>query len=178
VGSVFRYLAIGDEAAAVPDWFSALEPAPVFQRDARRLAVWFKHFGPLAIHDGQLDAKNSPLVTIFEPRQQRTVLWTAGEVHFLATPLKTRFPKLHNVSRAFSRWLASQECVFSRRSAMHDWDYYLEGALRNFDPEIFAFPEAMRALRSGQYFVAYDTSSRELEVLCKALRLRGVNVHE
>jgi hypothetical protein len=103
------------------------------------------------------------------------VLWTAGEVHFLATPLRKLYPKLEDVSRRFHKWLTQFDLVFSRRPPVDEWNYYLEGGIRNEDSDVFALPEAMNALRKGQYFVAEADTPVRLETLCRALRLRGVD---
>ncbi len=52
--------------------------------------------------------------------------------------------------------------------------YFLEAGILNRDIDVFAFPEAAAALRSGQYFVPSDVSDGALLSLCQRLRLRGV----
>ncbi|MGA2258742.1 MAG: hypothetical protein ABSG53_29090, partial [Thermoguttaceae bacterium] len=102
------------------------------------------------------------------------VILTCGEVHFLATPMSL-FPRLAAFSREFRKWLMQFTCVFSRRRDFKpEWNYYLEGSILNYDPDIFALPKAMDALRQGQYFVADGDNDRTLEAICKELRKRGV----
>jgi hypothetical protein len=85
------------------------------------------------------------------------------------------FPRLAAFSREFRKWLMQFTCVFSRRRDFKpEWNYYLEGSILNYDPDIFALPKAMDALRQGQYFVADGDNDRTLEAICKELRKRGV----
>jgi len=122
---------------------------------------------------GTVDFNRSPVVSVFLPRVQRRVLWTVGEVHFLATPLREQFPALHKISSAFAKWLASYECVFTRKGGS-PYAYYLEGSVMNFDSPVFAFPSGIRALRAGQYFISDNDINYKLDQLCQKLRLRGV----
>lgn len=157
-------------------WFHALDTPPIEVSTERATVLHFAHLGPIAYRaDGQIDATHSPVVTVFSPKVRRGVLWTVGEVHFLASPLRSLFPELHRVGRDFARWLAGHECVFSSKSGPHEFDYYLEGSVRNYDPPVQAFPEARAALAQGQYFVAEDDNGARLDQLCRALRLRGVD---
>ncbi len=74
------------------------------------------------------------------------MLTTIGEVHFLATPLSA-FPGLNKVNKRFRVWLTENPCVYSHRTDfVHEWDYYLEGSAKNWDP-IFALPDGMASLR-------------------------------
>jgi len=174
MGSTFRYLALRDDQDLVLNWFRALEPPPSEVPTERAIALHFESLGSLHDEQGNVDWKRSPVVTLFAPRQRRGVLWTAGEIHFLPTPLREQFPSLHRISRRLAAWLASFPRIFERPNNPGDWDYYLEGTLRNSDPSIFALPAAMTALRQGQYFVSDDDTDFLLDKLCKSLRLRGV----
>jgi hypothetical protein len=167
MGSTFRYLAFAEDHTLVLDWFRALSPQPrEFPMD-RGLQLDLEGSGPTEPRD----PKRSPLVSVFPPRQRRTVLWTAAEVHFLSTPVS---PDLHRVSRRFLAWIRRFPCVFERRGSSSEWNYYLEGSLRNRSTSIFALPRAMAALERGQYFVSDDDNDHVVETLCKSLRLRGV----
>jgi hypothetical protein len=55
-----------------------------------------------------------------------------------------------------------------------EWDYYLEGLVRNVSEEIFALPEGMAALERGQYFIWQGVSEGNLDALLRMLKLRGV----
>jgi len=176
MANTYRFIADPADPSPVLAWFRALDPAPAEVRTARATVLHFAHMGALAYRadDGQIDASRSPVVTVFSPQVKRGALWTVGEVHFLASPLRSLFPELHRVGRDFSRWLAGHDCVFSRKSGLHEFDYYLEGSVRNYDPPVQAFPAALAALAQGQYFVAEDDNDVRLDQLCRALRLRGV----
>jgi hypothetical protein len=124
----------------------------------------------------EIDVHNSPLVSIFLPTLKRGVLWTAGEVHFLPRALRQRFPPLDKVRRRFGDWLAGFHLVFAgaHSSQPGEWDYYLEGSLRNHDSPIFALPRADDALRGGQYFVGKSDGDDMLYKICRSLLHRGV----
>ena len=180
MGVTFRYLALESEGEAVMEWFRKTPIPPRIVATPRGATMYFENLGALIGPRGPIESKSSPIVNVFVPRRRRGVLLTAGEVHFLPTPLRKRFPPLHKLSQDFRRWLRQFECVFSRFSRFSrssrsgEWDYYLEGSLRNFDSEIHALPEAMAALRAGQYFVADGDTTCLLNPICKSLRLRGV----
>ena len=178
MGKILRFLAMDEDCAQVLDWFRALPDAP--EEIPTRGGIWlfFRKIGPLAHVAGSNpplpDPKRSPLISFFPPRLRRGVLWTAGEVHFLATSMRQVFPRLHRVSQDFSEWLSEFPCVFKGSGSETEWGYYLEGSLKGFDTPIFALPRGMEALEKGQYFVSdYDTDYR-LDVICKSLRHRGV----
>ena len=169
MGTTYRFLATVEEGSIVLDWFRSLPEKPVESpRDGASL-FYFRDFGPL-----ETDSKASPLVSVFSPVRKRGVLTTIGEVHFLATPLST-FPGLNKVSKRFRKWLAEFPCVYSNRPGfVHDWDYYLEGSVRNWDPDIFALPAGMTALKKESYFVAECDNELRLDLVCRALDLRDV----
>lgn len=176
MGTTYRFIAEPTAPSPVLAWFRALHPPPREVPAARATVLYFEHLGTLAYRaDGQIDAARSPVVTVLSPQVKRRALWTVGEVHFLATPLRGLFPELHCVGRDFARWLGTHDCVFSRKSGTNEFDYYLEGSIRNYDPPVYAFASALAALATGQYFVAQDDNDLRLDQLCQALRLRGVD---
>jgi hypothetical protein len=175
MGSTFRMLALESDHALLLRWFLDLPDAPeiVPARD-RGAALYFRSIGPLAKTPAGVDVKSSPIVSLFAPRQRRGVLWTAAEVHFLATPGR-RFPRLEAVSRALRTWLARHELVFANSvPRTRGWDHGLLGSLQNWDGEIRALPAAMAALRAGQTFVSEGDNDFVLDKVCHTLRLRGV----
>lgn len=104
-------------------------------------------------------------------------MWTDGEVLFTPTPFRRQFPALHRTCRSFADWLRSFDLVFGQQSrSPSDWNYFLEGGIKNSIAELFALPQAMEALRAGQYFVHYRDNEIRLETVCKALRLRGYDI--
>jgi hypothetical protein len=177
VGTTYRFIEAPGHSSTVLDWFRSLPRPPAEHPSARGIVLHFQELGPLAQRqDGTLDPARSPVATLFLPRVRRGVLWTVGEVHFLATPLRRLFPELHRISARFKKWLATHECVYPGRTPQgSEWDYTLEGSIKNYEPPVFAFPSGLEALRSGQYFVAEDDNEFVLDKLCAALRLRGID---
>jgi hypothetical protein len=169
MGKMYRFVATVEEASAVLDWFRELPEQPVESVRQDGSLFYFRSFGPL-----DPDAKTSPVVNVFLPLRKRYVLTTIGEVHFLATPLSA-FPGLNKVNKRFREWLAENPCVYSHRpDFVHEWDYFLEGSVKNWDPDIYALPAGMAALQRGSYFVAGDDNDLLLDRVCRALELRGV----
>jgi len=175
MGTTYRYLASPTEPSEVLAWFRSLPQAPTEVETERSTVFYFRECGPLMYEsDGRIDSKASPVATIFQPRIRRGALWTAGEVHFLATPLRQQYPALHMTSKAFSNWLAGHRCVHSQEKADDQFAYYLEGSIRNYDSPVFALPSGLIALEAQRYFVAEDDTESKLESICRYLRLRGV----
>lgn len=180
MGTTYRFLSSPSEPSEVLAWFRALAPSPVEVQGRGGLWLYFKNEGPLVgSDDGEFDQKQSPVASLFLPRIRRGVMWTVGEVHFLATPLRKRFPELHKVSSAFNRWLGANECVYSNKPGFRgEWNYFLEGSVMNNDAPVFAFPSGLAALRRGQYFVSENDTAARLDKLCASLRLRGIQCTE
>lgn len=176
MGVTHRFLAIGDDVEQVTDWFAALVDAPIITLGAGYDLLHFKSLGDLQElpESEQIDVRRSPVACLFRPRPVAGVLWTAGELHFLATPLRQRFPRLDAISRQFGKWLRGFPCVFDRVGTSGEWDYFLEGDLKSFDPKIFALPNAMKALSAGQYYVDDEISGERLKRLLRTLEVRGV----
>lgn len=169
MGTTYRYLATVEEAPAVLDWFRALLESPVESAHGAGSLFYFRDFGRL-----DSDAKKSPVVNVFLPVQKHGVLTAIGEVHFQAMPLSA-FPGLNKINKRFREWLTENPCVYSHRpDFVHTWDYFLEGSAKNWDADIFALPEGMAALQRGSYFVAADDNDAQLDIVCRALQLRGV----
>jgi hypothetical protein len=169
MGTTHRFLATVEEASAVLDWFRSLPEQPVESAHDAGALFYFRDFGAF-----DLDTKKSPVVDVLMPACKRGVLTTIGEVHFLATPL-SGVPALKKISIRFRDWLRQNPCVYSHRpDFVHDWDYFLEGSAKNWHSDIFALPEGMRALRRGCYFVAACDNEAGLDLVCRALQLRGV----
>lgn len=158
----------------VLQWFRALDPPPREIVNARGLILYFADIGPLAdTQDGDVDSKNSPLVLIDPVAIRRGVLWTCGEVHFLASRTGAA-RQLDRVQRKFRAWLQSFDCVFNERAREPGpFDYWLEGSIRNFG-SVWALPSALEELRRDRYFVANNATEFQLDALCKQLALRGV----
>jgi hypothetical protein len=175
MGTTYRFLALGSDLEMVYGWFAALPNPPKLIPVPGGQYLHFDSLGGLQPPTGPIDPKRSPIASLFVPEKIRSALWTAGELHFLATPLRETFPELHAISKRFAKWLREFECVFAGRGKEGEYDYYLEGSLRNFDAPIFALPEAFAALQDGQYFVSHGSTPDSVDCLCRSLRLRGVN---
>lgn len=180
MGTTYRFIADPHESSEVLGWFRSLPHPPVEVQGPGCLWLHFVSDGPLSLGpEGVVDPKRSPVASLFLPRVRRGALWTVGEVHFLASPVRQRFPGLHKVSSAFDKWLSSHECVYSSKPDFQgEWNYYLEGSVKNYDPPVFALPSGLSALRAGQYFIADGDTAARLDTLCASLRLRGVQCEE
>ena len=174
-----RFLADPAEPSEVMAWFQSLDTPITEAATEYGRALHFRDFGPLSyLPTGDIDANSSPVATIVLPQVRRSSLWTVGEVHFRATPLRKQFPQLHKINSAFSKWLSSLDCVYSNKRPENPYAYYLEGSVKNEDTPVFAFPLAFIALKSEQYFVGHSDNSFRLDSICKMLRLRGVDCAE
>lgn len=95
-GVTYRFIADPSEPSEVLSWFRDLKIAPELVEKEHGVLLYFRESGPLQMQShGTVDFKRSPVVSVVIPRVQRGVLWTVGEVHFLATPLREQFPALH-----------------------------------------------------------------------------------
>ncbi|SRR6266498_3734463 len=179
MGVTFRFIASPDEGRKVLSWFGELLDAPEVHPKPEGALLYFRQFGSLAkTTENELDVKRSPLVSVFLPHVRRNILWTVGEVHFLADRTRSSFPGLRRVLTSFRDWLQTFPLVFRKprlpETTGGSWDYYLEGSVRNHDTDIVAFPEGMSALERGQYFVCHGDTEPRLDSILKMLRLRGV----
>lgn len=178
-------LAIGDDLAAIEAWLAALPLASKREQDERRAVSWFHELGPVRTRERTvlddpgsgpvIERDWSPLVEINKPRRPRPYLWTDAWVQFTPSPMKM-FPKLQRAQQDFVAWLAQFECVHDSATGGGPWDYWLEGGLRSSARIIHALPQAMAALRAGQYFVSFRDNDAVLDKLGRTLALRGVDV--
>jgi hypothetical protein len=176
MATAYRFISDPAQPSEVLTWFRNLPVPPSETITPRSIVLHFRELGPLTeAPDGSIDGKASPVVTFFSPRVRRGILWTVGEVHFLPTPLRKRYPVLHEISASFSKWLSTFPCVFSNKTNDNEYNYYLEGSVKNFDPPVYAFESGLKALKAQRYFVSDEDTDARLNDLCKALRLRGVN---
>ena len=69
MGTTYRFLAIGEETEAVPDWFRRQPNPPEVLAKSHGLLLYFRAFGPLVmLSDGSgIDVRRSPLVSLFPP---------------------------------------------------------------------------------------------------------------
>ena len=160
----------------VLSWFREQPETAEEHPNDDRVLLFYRQYGPLAqTSDGSPDATMSPLVSIFFPKVRRSTLWTVGEVHFLYKS-KAGFSDLERLRRKFQKWLQSHPIAWERQQDGRDgYGYYLEGGIQNIAEKVFALPTGGAALEAGRYFVAEGAGDYELDRICKALRLRGVN---
>jgi hypothetical protein len=176
MGSTYRFISAPGGTPEVLSWFRELKVPPREVITDRSTVLLFEDLGPLRYAgDGTVDGKSSPVATLFLPTVKRGVLWTVGELHFLATPLRKLYPSLHRIASDFSAWLEDHQCVFSNKRSENPYNYYLEGSVRNRDAPIFAFDSGLSALSSGRYFVGEADNEAVLDKLCKQLHLRGID---
>jgi hypothetical protein len=178
MGVQYTFLATGADDQLVTDWFSALDQETTVDTNPERAVYYFRGQAkaPLPAAD-LIDQESTPLVFHYYSQTRRGSLLTASEVLFTPSPFKSQFPALHRTSQSFAKWLRGFDLVFSQPPGIEsNWNYYLEGSIRNYAPQVYALPAAMELLRSGQYFVhRLDTPGR-LDSLAKALQLRGFAV--
>lgn len=157
-------------------WFRDQPEVAEEHPNDERVLLFYRQFGPLAQNnDGSADATMSPLTSVLFPKIRRGVIWTVGEVHFLYKS-KAGFSDLERLRRRFQKWLQSHPIIWDRRhDGREGYGYYLEGGIKNIADKVFALPSGNIAHEAGQYFVAEGTGDYVLDVLCKSLRLRGVN---
>ncbi|WP_406693963.1 hypothetical protein V5E97_23255 [Singulisphaera sp. Ch08] len=175
--TTYRFLATGDEVDAALDWFLRQPDPPEVTEKPYGHLLYFRGMGPLAqMPDGSgIDARRSPLVSLFRPSRRRGVLWTTGEAHFLPTSLRRGWPALHALGLRFRKWLSGFDLVFAGNpSSPGEWNHYLEGSIRNHEEPVYALPLAAQALREGKYFVGWSDNDSVLNTLCRSLRHRGV----
>ena len=174
------YLAVDEDQEQVAEWLNALQEERTVNDRADRTVYYFRGMAnePLPPIE-QIDQEKTPLIFNIKPQRVRGTLWTDAEVEFTPVPLKAQFPRLYQIHLEFAKWIKSFDFVFSQKdNRFCEWNYYLEGGIRNFDAELYALPQAMKALRLGQYFVHHRKNVRGLEALAKTLRLRGYAVED
>ena len=174
MASTYRYIACIEENQEIFNWFSTYTPDIIIEENVTHL--WFSKLGELARNDDKtINQKESPIVSVFPVKKLRGALLSVGEVHFLTNRMKVTFPELEAINKKFRQWLKKNKLIFSTKPSFSgEWNYYLEGSVRNYDPDIYAFPKGFNLLQSEQYFVSEDDSKGLLDTVCKSLALRGV----
>lgn len=174
----FSYLALDHDLALVTDWFASLKHEITVNDRPDRIVYYFRKmaFASLPIA-GDVDQDVTPLVFVVKPQKRLTTLWTDSEVLFTPKPLTSQFPELDKINKAFATWLKQFDLVFTQKAPeSFACKYYLEGGIKNFDQELYALPQAMAALRGGQYFVHHADTPARLNTVAKTLRLRGYDI--
>ncbi|RYY90399.1 MAG: hypothetical protein EOO15_02700 [Chitinophagaceae bacterium] len=154
--------------SSVVGWLRQQELVAVETAYERGIAFHYSSLGPLHLKpDGSIDVERSPIVKVDLPAVRRQVLWTVGEVSFLAAPL-SQFPELEKLRRSFLKWFAGHPLVYdSHDTGTHQYDYYLEGSAMNWGP-IRALPSGLSALKSERYFVSCRETDGSLSTVCKS----------
>jgi hypothetical protein len=175
-GSTSYFIEAPNTHSEVVDWFRRLPEPPEETPTAYGITLYFRSFGPLARDEtGAIDVAHSPVVTIGLPVLRRDILWTIGEVHFLATLSLPQNSSLRGVSRAFSRWLKGNEAVYVQTGRSEQpYAYYLEGSAKNWG-DVYALPSGLEHLKRGGYVVSLKDNDFVVDRVCRSLRLRGVN---
>lgn len=169
MATTFYYLEASD-GNRVAEWFLARNPSPERIELAGKQLFYFRDLGPLVESpDGEIDIKQSPLVSSIPPRITNGCLATMGEVHFLAEN-----DLLKPVVNAFRRWLKKSETAIEITSMKDRLGYLLEGEIKNIATKIYALPSGLMELEAGRYFISDADALRDQTALCKQLRLRGV----
>jgi len=172
----FSFLALEDDFKLIAAWFGKIPHEVDVNERPDRLIYYYRGLAKQTLTP-DVDQSKAPLVFVIKPQKRRRTLWTDGEVLFTPTPFRRQFPALYQTCQSFAEWLKSFDLVFGQKSGSpSDWNYYLEGGIRNSDAELFALPQAREALRHGQYFVHYRDNEIRLQTVSKALRLRGYDV--
>jgi hypothetical protein len=179
MATTFRFLASPEEGQTVLSWFNHLPEPPHVHPKPDGAVLFFRQLGPLIMTStNEVDVKRSPVVLLLLPRVRHGVLWTAGEVQFLAERMRSTFPALQKVLASFRQWLKEFSVVFRQprrpETSGGPWDYYLEGGIRNVSVEVFALPAGMAALERGQYFIWQGDSEGRLDTVLRTLKHRGV----
>jgi len=152
-----------------------LPEPPEEVQTAYGFVLYFRSFGPL-VHEeaGAIDTARSPIVTLVRPALRREVLWTVGEVNFLATLSSPENKSLQSVARAFAKWLRGKERVYDRSPRIENpFAYYLEGSSKNWG-DVYALPSGLEHLKRGGYVVSHKDNDFVIDRVCRSLRLRGI----
>ncbi len=174
MGASYFFVEAPDSPSEIIAWFRSLAEPPEETITESGVLLFFRHLGPLVCDaQGNPDGSKSPVVNVLLPQVRRSILWTTGAVHFLTTPMGS-FPQLAKLHRHFKAWMTSHPLVYDpRRGADNPHTYYLAGAAANRG-ELYSLPSGAEALQRGQYFVDPLDNKTVLDVVCRSLRLRGL----
>src|SRR5262249_15027424 len=91
--TIHRYIEAPGEPSPVLAWLRVAAAEAEEITLPRGVAFHFRLLGEQVVaDDNSVDVHRSPLVTVFVPQVRRGILWTVGEVHFWATPLRQLYP--------------------------------------------------------------------------------------
>lgn len=133
---------------------------------------WFKDFGELG---ASLD--ESPVALFYPPRKLADRLWTIGRFMFPQTHLQKKYPQLNKIKQMIRVELQKGMLLWNwRRPEEGDFSYYLEGAIKNHDYEVYGMPSSLPYLKTEGYFIEGEETVAALDILRKTLALRGVGI--
>ncbi len=163
-----------DSPSQVMAWFRSLPEPPEETITEKGVLLFFRHIGQMVCNtQGNPDYSKSPVVHVFLPQVRRSILWSTGAVNFIPTPMG-QFPQFGKLHRHFKIWMTSHPLVYDpKRGAENPFSYFLVGAAANRG-ELYGLPSGVEALHRGQYFVDPFDNKTVLDVVCRSLRLRGL----
>ena len=127
MGTTYRFIEEPKSTSDVLEWFRALPQPPAEHLMTHGFVLYFREMGPLVYNaKGDVDANRCPVVNLFLPKTKRSVLWTVGEVHFLATPLRQLFPPSQYTLRNFPGGSRREIAILPETGVSNPYDYYLE----------------------------------------------------
>ena len=136
------------------------------------LRFWFKDLGDLG---PSLD--ESPVVLFYPPHKIADRLWTIGRFMFPQVHLQKKYPLLNKIKKTIKEELQRGILLWNWEHPQEgEFNYYLEGSIKNHDYEIYGMPSSLPYLRKEGYFIEGEETNGLLDTLRKTLALRGVTI--
>jgi len=136
------------------------------------IRFWLRDQGPL---ESALD--DSPVVVVYPPRMISDRLFTLGRFFFPQPQLSKRFPAIAKIRRKIESDLKCATVLWTLGATESgEFDYYLEGSIRNQLRMVYGMQSSIPYLRQEGYFVLGDESEPFMETLRRKLALRGVKI--
>ena len=136
------------------------------------IRFWLRDLGPLGN-----TLEGSPVVVFYPPRKLSDRLFTLGRFFFPQPELSKHFPAIARIRRKIEGDLKSTKVLWTRgASDSGQFDYYLEGSIRNQLRTVYGMQSSIPYLRQEGYFVLGDESEAFMETLRRRLALRGVKI--
>jgi hypothetical protein len=136
------------------------------------IRFWLRDLGPLGS-----TLEDSPVVVVYPPRKLSDRLFTLGRFFFPQPELSRRFPAIARIRRKVESDLKGTTVLWTRGATEPgQFDYYLEGSIRNQLRMVYGMHSSIPYLRQEGYFVLGDESEPFMETLRRKLALRGVKI--
>lgn len=133
---------------------------------------WFKDFGELGV-----SLEESPVIQFYPPRKIADHLWTIGRFMFPQSNLQKKYPQLNKIKKTIKEELQRGIQLWNWKHPQEgEFNYYLEGSIKNHDYEIYGMPSSVPYLRKEGYFIEGEETVGMLDTLRKTLALRGVTI--